>query len=216
MRRRAAFDPVRPPTDQDAGLPAPLTRGAQKVLAAASRLFYERGIASVGVDAIAEHSGVTKRTLYDRFGSKDALVLAYLRERDAAWSARWERRIMSSPGPRTLTVFDSYAHDVDPVGHGCAFLNAAAELPPDHAGWSVIRDHKARVAHRVGELVAEDLGEDTPEIAGTIFLMLEGAIAHQRVDGDSRRLADARRLADTLLTSHRWHRSRSICDRFGP
>lgn len=180
-----------------------LTRGAQKVLAAASVLFYERGIASVGVDAIAERSGVTKRTLYDRFGSKDALVLAYLRDRDAAWSARWEERVASSPAPRTLTVFDSYAHDVDPAGLGCAFLNAAAELPPSHTGWTVIREHKKRVADRIGELVAEDLGAQAPEVAEMIFLMLEGAIAHQRVDGDSQRLEDARRLAGALLTGPR-------------
>ncbi|MDQ4084268.1 MAG: TetR/AcrR family transcriptional regulator, partial [Actinomycetota bacterium] len=55
----------------------PLTPGAQRILDVASELFYWRGIHAVGVDTIAAESGVTKRTLYDRFGSKDGLVVAY-------------------------------------------------------------------------------------------------------------------------------------------
>ena len=65
-----------------------LTPGARRILDVASALFYERGIHAVGVDTIAAESGVTKRTLYDRFGSKDALVVAYLAERDRRWRER--------------------------------------------------------------------------------------------------------------------------------
>lgn len=52
----------------------PLTPAAQRILDTASALFYARGINAVGVDTIAAESGVTKRTLYDRFGSKDQLL----------------------------------------------------------------------------------------------------------------------------------------------
>lgn len=176
-----------------------LTPGARRVLDAATSLFYARGIAAVGVDAIAAASGLTKRTLYDRFGSKEALVVAYLRERDAAWSQRWEQRLAAASGPLTLTVFDAYAEDSDPSGLGCAFLNAAAELPPDHPGWAVIRAHKSRVAERIGDLVASDLGHADPDLAETVFLLVEGGVSQQRVDGDSRRLLAARRLAAGLL-----------------
>ena len=62
-----------------------LTPGAQRILDVASDLFYWRGINAVGVDTIAAESGVTKRTLYDRFGSKERLVAAYLRTRDRRW-----------------------------------------------------------------------------------------------------------------------------------
>ncbi|MCK6080215.1 TetR/AcrR family transcriptional regulator [Microbacterium sp. EYE_5] len=180
-----------------------LTRGATRILDAATALFYERGIAGVGVDTIAAASGVTKRTLYDRFGSKDALVTAYLRRRDADWAARWERRIAGAAGPASLTVFDAYAEDAEPSGRGCAFLNAAAELPPGHEGWGVVRAHKARVAGRVAELVERDLGRPDGDLAELIFLLVEGGIAHQRVDGDSRRLSAARRLAAGQLAARR-------------
>ena len=61
---------------------AVLTPAAARVLEVASRLFYERGIHAVGVDAIAEAAGVTKKTIYDRFRSKDNLIAAYLERRD--------------------------------------------------------------------------------------------------------------------------------------
>src|SRR5690606_19387853 len=62
-----------------------LTPAGRRIVAAAEELFYERGITAVGVDLIAERSGVTKRTLYNRFGSKDHLVAACLTERDRRW-----------------------------------------------------------------------------------------------------------------------------------
>jgi hypothetical protein len=53
-----------------------------RLVAAASTLFYAHGIRAIGVDAIAAKAGVTKRTLYYHFASKDELVAAYLAVRD--------------------------------------------------------------------------------------------------------------------------------------
>ncbi len=64
-----------------------LTPGARRALDAAGRLFYERGIHAVGVDLIAAEAGVTKKTLYDRFGSKEQIVVEYLADRDERWRA---------------------------------------------------------------------------------------------------------------------------------
>lgn len=62
-----------------------MTPGARRVLEAAERLFYEHGIHAVGVDTIAAEAGVTKKTLYDRFGSKEQIVVEYLAGRDERW-----------------------------------------------------------------------------------------------------------------------------------
>ena len=61
-----------------------LTPAGERLLEAASELFYSRGIRAVGVDLIADVAGTTKETLYDRFGSKDGLVVLYLRRRQRA------------------------------------------------------------------------------------------------------------------------------------
>lgn len=180
---------------------AGLSAGARRILDTASALFYEHGIHAVGVDTIAARSGITKRTLYDRFGSKDALVTAYLRTRHEAWWDDLERRIDQAPAPRALAVFDAYASTGLPSARGCAFLNAAGELPLDHPGQAVIREHKTAVRRRLGELLHidhPDLG-DPESLAEHLFLLLEGAIAHRGVDGDDRRLVRAHGLAAQLL-----------------
>ncbi|MBB5743344.1 AcrR family transcriptional regulator [Microbacterium ginsengiterrae] len=178
---------------------AALTPAARRILDTASALFYAHGITAVGVDMIATESGITKRTLYDRFGSKDALVVAYLRDRDVRWWGRWEERLAQATAPRALTVFDSYADDVRPSGRGCAFINAAAELAESHPGRVVIRKHKLRVRTRLEELIREDGVDDPVAVAEHVFLLLEGAIAHQGIDGNTTRLRGARRIAEALL-----------------
>jgi AcrR family transcriptional regulator len=52
-----------------------------RILAGVDRLFYAQGIKSVGVDAIAAELGISKKTLYRHFPSKDDLVIGYLRGR---------------------------------------------------------------------------------------------------------------------------------------
>ncbi|HYT48639.1 MAG TPA: helix-turn-helix domain-containing protein, partial [Burkholderiales bacterium] len=51
---------------------------AERILAAADKLFYRQGIRAVGVDAVAAEAGVSKRTLYNHYPSKDDLIAAYL------------------------------------------------------------------------------------------------------------------------------------------
>ena len=51
---------------------------AERILAAADKLFYQHGIRAVGVDAIADEAGVSKRTLYNHYPTKDDLIAAYL------------------------------------------------------------------------------------------------------------------------------------------
>lgn len=177
-----------------------LTDGARKILDSASELFYRNGIHAVGVDAIAAGAGVTKRTLYDRFGSKDALVVAYLTERDRRWWERFEERLATAPRPRVLAVFDSYRADVDEGDRGCAFINAAAELPFSHPAYDVIRDHKQRVHERMAQLVSEDgVADDPREVAEHLYLLLEGAVSHRGIDGSDQRLRRAGELAERIL-----------------
>lgn len=178
-----------------------LTPGAERMLTVASELFYRHGIHAIGVDTIAAESGVTKRTLYDRFGSKDGLVTVYLQARHREWWDRLEERIARAPAPRVLAVFDAYAGDPLPTDRGCAFVNAAGELPADHPAYGVIRAHKRAVRRRIAELLAEDRPEPAgrDQLGEHLFLLLEGAIAHTGIDGDDSLLRRARTLAEYLL-----------------
>lgn len=156
----------------------PLTPGARAVLDAAGRLFYEQGISAVGVEAIAAEAGVTKKTLYDRFGSKAALVRLYLDERDTRyrrWVDTWITEHPDTPAP--LAVFDALdAWTREQGTRGCAFLHAHADLlaEPDHPAHDVVRAQKSWLLERFRELVA-DAGTPEPDaVAAQLLTLHEG------------------------------------------
>lgn len=192
---------------QEIPLAEDLTPRARRILEIASDLFYRHGIHRVGVDAIAAESGVTKRTLYNNFRSKDQLVAAYLRNRHVAWWAGLERALEAARSPRALVLFEVYLDDARRGERGCAFLNAAGELSFDHPAYAVIAEHKRAVAGRLAELVAEDVPSvNAGAVADHLFLLLEGAMAHRAVSGPEL-LAQARGLAAEVLRAAQEPRS---------
>ena len=54
----------------------------ERILATAGELFYREGIRVIGVDTVVERSGVSKTSLYRLFDSKDALIAAFVTEKD--------------------------------------------------------------------------------------------------------------------------------------
>src|SRR4249920_3027 len=70
----------------------------ERILAAASDLFYRQGIRAVGVEAIAEAAGTNKMTLYRHFTSKDELVAEYLRSLAGCAAQFWDELAAASPG----------------------------------------------------------------------------------------------------------------------
>ncbi|WP_454051111.1 TetR/AcrR family transcriptional regulator [Cellulomonas sp. Marseille-Q8402] len=186
--------------------PAALTPGARRVLDAASRLFYERGIHAVGVDTIAEEAGVTKKTLYDRFGSKEALVVAYLQHRDARWRDHLAARLAQVPEPgadRVLAVFDAAISWSDANSpKGCSAINARAEIGDGHDGHPVFPE-VARQKTWLLDLFAElcrEAGVERPDAtAQALMLLYEGAIVTVGMETFPRPFEVAREVARGLL-----------------
>lgn len=176
---------------------APLTPAGERLLDAAAELFYRRGIRAVGVDLIAEVAGTTKKTLYDRFGSKDALVALYLRRRAQRWQSFVRGHVERVPPGRgrVLAVFDALEEWLAEQDRGCAFVNANAEIGgTGHPGESVIRAEKGAMRALFAELVdgAEDL-------AAQLHLLYEGAIVAVTAGGQADGIDQARRAASRLL-----------------
>src|ERR1700761_2322926 len=98
-----------------------------RILETADRLFYLQGIRAVGVDTIAAEIGISKRTLYNHFPSKDALISAYLARRFVA-----PRSSEKPPAEQILSTFDSLERRFSAKDfRGCPFVNAVAELGSD-------------------------------------------------------------------------------------
>ncbi|KOT89496.1 TetR family transcriptional regulator [Streptomyces sp. NRRL F-5755] len=185
-----------------------MTPAARRVLEAAGRLFYERGIHAVGVDLIAAEAGVTKKTLYDRFGSKEQIVVEYLADRDERWRAFLDRHLDAAPpepAARVLAVFDaSRAWSAEHSTKGCSMVNAHAEISdPAHPAYPVITGQKQWMLALFADLAEGIAG--TPDGAGhlarTLTLLHEGALVAHGLHLFADPIGHARDQAGVLLAS---------------
>ncbi|TQN31683.1 TetR family transcriptional regulator [Haloactinospora alba] len=191
--------------DTDSSPDEQLTPGARRILEVASELFYWRGIHAVGVDTIAAESGVTKRTLYDRFGSKDALVTAYLHARDR----RWRKLVLTTlddagpdPVARLLSPFDVLTDWLTPNSRGCSFVNAFAELTePDHPGQQLVVAEKVWLRDLFRQLLQDTGITDADTLAAQLLSLHEGAIISYSIAGETTAANTARAAAEALITS---------------
>ena len=175
-----------------------------RLLAAADELFYEGGIHTVGIDRVIERAGVAKASLYDTFGSKDALISAYLEARHEARKARitaWLDRY-DDPRERLLGVFDAAADLMKAkTFRGCAFTRAGSESAPSGAvrgacdearGW--MRDLFERLA-----LDAGVPGDRAATLAVQFSILYDGASVMGQIEASPRAALAAREAAATLL-----------------
>ncbi|MFE3516354.1 TetR/AcrR family transcriptional regulator [Streptomyces sp. NPDC059166] len=157
-----------------------MTPAGRRIVAAAEELFHARGITAVGVDLIAEHSGVTKRTLYNQFGSKDHLVAVYLAERDRRWRShvRAAADAAGTPAEAVTAPFEALRTWCATSSRGCAFINALAELPdPSHPGHRIAVHQKLWLLNLFEELAAAAGCAHPATLATQLLTLHEGAVA---------------------------------------
>jgi AcrR family transcriptional regulator len=170
----------------------------ERILAAADKLFYLHGIRAVGVDAVAEEAGVSKRTLYNHYPTKDDLVAAYLVGRF--------KHMTPSDAPAREQILGYFEHlereFARPNFRGCAYVNAVCELSdPKHPAANIALKFKEqrRAWYRT---LLERLGVAEPETLATqLQLLAEGALAANLVWGDPTLARAARKAAEVLIDS---------------
>ncbi len=173
----------------------------ERLLETADRLFYAEGIHTVGIDRILEESGVAKASLYKAFGSKDALVAAYLDQRHERQKARIERAIERTDDPREriLAVFDAQGElFARPDYRGCAFSLASAEGSGGVAKERA-ESHRGFVREMFRELATEAGVPDPSALACQLHLVYDGAQQAARMDRDADIAARAKAAAGALL-----------------
>jgi AcrR family transcriptional regulator len=178
-----------------------------RILKAARELFYSQGIHTVGVEAVAEAAGTNKTTLYRHFASKDDLVAACLREYGHEFEAAWaevERAHEGKPKEQLLACLGFLAEfKLGKTERGCAFVNAAVELPDaNHPARRVIEGFKRRGRDRIIELCRRAELRDPELLADELFLLIEGArvtIQSLGPHGPAERLLE---MFETLVSAH--------------
>ena len=188
---------------------APLSDTRTRIVDAASKLFYAEGIGRVSVDAVAEKAGLTKRTLYYHFKSKDDLVAAYLDARDQPNLKRMAEWFADAEGGPDCKVGAIYANLAKAARHprwkGCGFLRTAAELAamPGHPAIKVGARHKLGFERWLaGELAKYNLSEPS-EVARQLVLLLDGAFSASLLHRDPTYLESAGRAAASLVRASR-------------
>jgi AcrR family transcriptional regulator len=180
---------------------------SERIIAAASKLFYAEGIRSVSLDAVAEQAGVTKRTLYYHFKSKDDLVAAYLNGRDQPNIALFQRWFAETDGAladKTRGIFVHLAQSArHPKWKGCGFLRTTAELAnmPGHPAIKIGAAHKKKFERWMQDCFeAEAIGGGSL-LARQIMLLLDGAFAVGLLHRDPSYMETAGEAAFTLVSA---------------
>lgn len=176
-----------------------------RLLAAASELFYAEGVQTVGIDRVIEHAGVAKATLYSAFGSKEALVRAYLRARHDATRERMSRELAArfpSARARLVGVFEVQGLSfTDPGFRGCAIARAKAEARPGGAVDEVADEYRAWLHELFVDLAHEAGAADPKGLAQQLVLIYDGAGISAWMDRDPSAEAAARSVAAALVNA---------------
>lgn len=180
----------------------------ERLLATAARLFARDGLAATGVNRLAVESGVSKQSLYDHFGSKEALIEACLDRESRDWCRRFEAAVE----PRAALARDAIeaifdflaAWFADPGFRGSLIANAVAEAgAASEAVRRAAGRHEAQV-HAFLEAVFErspDVRPHAPSLARRLRLLISGATTTALLTPERPAAEDARTLARLMLTS---------------
>lgn len=177
----------------------------QRLLDAAADLFYRQGTGAVGVDLVSKQAGVSKRTLYQQFGSKGRLIAESLDAHGAAIFGQYMPA--EDPGAparqQILAVFDGLSGwTASETFRGCPFINTATELAdPRHPARQIARDHKLRLRGYFARQAERGQAKDPERLADQLIVVFDGAIV-QAVMGTIAPSDAARSAVQALLDSH--------------
>ena len=155
----------------------------ERILAVADRLFYAEGVRATGTETIMSVAEVAKATFYRHFESKDALVLAYLENRDRAL---WD--YLSQPTPpkdlrEALTKFEQMANWPEIIG--CPFLRIASEFPDtSHPFHRLAIEHQNKIVDYLTDLL-EPFAIDKRAAAAALLSIIDGAFSLRMLYGNS-------------------------------
>lgn len=178
----------------------------ERLITAATRLFYHEGIGAVGVDRVVTEAGVAKMSLYRHFGSKERLIVECLSRLDVRYHDWFTGQVDDrggEPVDKLLSIFD-VLDEWFTGGHfrGCAFINATVELAdPQHPARQPAMRHKERNRAYVETLARSAGVADPAGLSRLIMLLVEGAIVTALVQDDPHAAANAKAAARILVRS---------------
>ncbi|WP_327010249.1 TetR/AcrR family transcriptional regulator [Dactylosporangium sp. NBC_01737] len=151
----------------------------ERLLRTAADLFYAEGVGAVGVERLCQTAGVSKRSMYQLFATKDDLVAEALRVHGPATVAHYfaPEDAGLTPRERILHVFGVLEEQAAAPGfHGCPFANTTIELhDATHQASRVALEFKQQLEVYFQRQAAL-LGARDPQQLGTqLLIVFDGA-----------------------------------------
>lgn len=178
----------------------------ERLMDAAGELFYREGLHAITADRVADRAGLTKPTIYNLFGSKDALVAETLRRRGEQIRMAIEQRTAGHPDPerKLVEVLQVHAEMLTSEGfHGCPLVIAAVQAPDSMEARELAHAHKTWLRGLITQF-ARRAGMKSPDtLASSLVLVLEGAAAMSAVQPPDLVAKHARAAARALIAAHR-------------
>ncbi len=155
----------------------------ERIIEAASNLFYFQGYNQTGINQIIDEAGVAKASMYQHFRSKEDVAVAYLKGRHIMWMGKLEECVdrQNHEKGKVLGCFDYLTEWLNEVNfRGCGWQNIIADLPTNQT--KIIDQaifHKNEFRLFIHDLMKEDTKysvEEAEQLGDEILILIEGAI----------------------------------------
>ena len=179
----------------------------ERIIEAASNLFYFQGYNQTGINQIIAEAGVAKASMYQHFRSKEDIAVAYLTGRHTKWMGKLNECVVRNNHKKGKVVgcFDFLIEWLNEVGYrGCGWQNIITDLPDDH---HKIKDqallHKNEFRVWVQNLLKEEKiynDKQAEQLGDEILILIEGAIILSQIQKNDWPINTAKRACVRLLS----------------
>ncbi|GAB3925008.1 TetR/AcrR family transcriptional regulator [Larkinella terrae] len=177
-----------------------------RIVAVASRLFYQQGYNLTGINQIIDEAEIARASLYNHFDSKTALLLAYLERAERNWFAQLEAFLapIADPKQKLLALFDQRVKRQQESGFGgCQFIKISAEVSRDETDvLELVKAQKQRFKDFIGQLVQQvdhSAVLTDEQLTDLIFLLLEGGAVNGSIAKNSSSLHNGKTIVEKFL-----------------
>lgn len=175
-----------------------------ELISKALAVFYRDGFHATGMDKLVAETGISKTSMYKHFRSKEELILAALRYRDANmrnWLSRRTEELAKTPRDRLRALFEALGELLQQKDFkSCAFIRAASEYPdfgdPIH---DLAAEHKRLLLGYIRGLAKQAGAPEPGRLARQLRLLIEGAVVTAHLHGPADVAADAGNAARCLI-----------------
>lgn len=176
----------------------------EQLINTAIELFREYGYHATGIDKIVEKAGVSKKTLYTHFRSKEELLIAALRHHDGLFRNNFMRQVdilAKTPQEKLLAIFDvAEGWFSQKKFFGCMFINVIGEYSQkDSSIRDICKQFKRLMRNYIRDLCLQAGAKEPDILADKLALLFEGAVVTSQISQNPDASKTAKNIARSLV-----------------